>query len=245
MHTFRPIIAIVSCHKMVDGQPAQAVYEKYIDAIHHYGGNPLLLPYTAADSVNFEALMEVVDGILLTGSYSNVAPTRYGASHTEEKQDLNRDELSFKLLAYADKFGTPLLAVCRGLQEMNVYFNGTLHPDWREVEGFYEPHLEDNNMPLEVQYQPVHNVVIQPGGRLATFGKEWRVNSLHKQAINKVDDQLFVEARAPDGLIEAISLVKHPFMIGVQWHPELNYAQDALSKFLFTEFIHYASQKRS
>ena len=245
MHNIRPIIAIVSCHKIVDGQPAQAVYQKYIDAVHHYGGNPILLPYTAADSANFDALMAIADGFLLTGSYSNVAPTRYGASHIEEKQDLNRDELSFKLLAHADKFGTPLLAVCRGLQEMNVYFGGTLHPDWREVEGFYEPHLEDSTAPLEVQYQPVHDVVIRTGGRLAVFGEKWRVNSLHKQAIDQVGERLFVEACAPDELVEAISLVKHPFMIGVQWHPELNYAQDDLSKFLFTEFIYYASQKHS
>lgn len=245
MHTSRPLIAIVSCHKMVDGQPAQAVYQKYIDAVQFYGGNPILLPYTAADSANFDALMAVVDGVLLTGSYSNVAPARYGASHVEEKQDLNRDELSFKLLSHADKYGTPLLAVCRGLQEMNVYFDGTLHRDWREVEGFYEPHLEDSTVPLEVQYQPVHDVIIQPDGKLATFGKEWHVNSLHKQAINKVGEGLFVEARARDGLVEAISLIKHPFMIGVQWHPELSYAQDALSKFLFTEFIHYASQRHS
>lgn len=245
MSTTKPIIAIVSCHKMVDGQPAQAVYQKYIDAIQHYGGNPILLPYTAADDANFETLMSLVDGILLTGSYSNVAPTRYGATHVEEKQDLNRDELSFKLLDYSDKSGTPLLAVCRGLQEMNVHFAGTLHPDWREIEGFYEQHLEDNTQPLEVQYQPVHDVIIQPEGKLATFGEEWHVNSLHKQAINKVGEGLFVEAVARDGLVEAISLAKHPFMIGVQWHPELNYAKDGLSKFLFTEFIHYASQTKS
>ena len=243
MKNSRPIIAIVSCHKMVDGQPAQAVYQKYIDAVHFYGGNPILLPNTAADSENFDALLAMVDGILLTGSYSNVAPARYGASHIEEKQDLGRDELSFKLLAYADERNMPLLAVCRGLQEMNVYFDGSLHPDWREVEGFYEPHLEDNTQPLEVQYQPVHDVIIQPEGRLAAFGEKWHVNSLHKQAINTVGRGLFVEARAPDGLVEAISLIKHPFMIGVQWHPELNYAQDDLSKFLFKEFIHYASKK--
>ena len=171
MKNSRPIIAIVSCHKMVDGQPAQAVYQKYIDAVNFYGGNPILLPNTAADSENFEALLNIADGILLTGSYSNVAPTRYGATHIEAKQDLGRDELSFKLLDYADKTGTPLLAVCRGLQEMNVHFGGTLHPDWREVEGFYEPHLEDNTQPLEVQYQPVHDVIIQPNGRLAAFGE--------------------------------------------------------------------------
>ena len=243
MKNSRPIIAIVSCHKVVDGQPAQAVYQKYIDAVNFYGGNPILLPHTAADSENFDALLAMVDGILLTGSYSNVAPTRYGATHVEAKQDLGRDELSFKLLAYADERNMPLLAVCRGLQEMNVYFDGSLHPDWREVEGFYEPHLEDNTQPLEVQYQPVHDVIIQPEGRLAAFGEKWHVNSLHKQAINTVGRSLFVEARAPDGLVEAISLIKHPFMIGVQWHPELNYAQDNLSKFLFKEFIHYASKK--
>ena len=245
MKNSRPIIAIVSCHKMVDGQPAQAVYQKYIDAVNFYGGNPILLPNTAADSENFEALLNIADGILLTGSYSNVAPTRYGATHIEAKQDLGRDELSFKLLDYADKTGTPLLAVCRGLQEMNVHFGGTLHPDWREVEGFCEPHLEDNTQPLEVQYQPVHDVIIQANGRLAAFGEKWHVNSLHKQAINKVGARLSVEALAPDGLVEAISLLQHPFMIGVQWHPELNYAQDDLSKFLFTEFIHYASKPQT
>lgn len=242
MKNARPIIAIVACHKMVDGQPTQAVYQKYIDAVNFYGGNPILLPNTAADSDNFEALLAVVEGVLLTGSYSNVAPARYGATHIEAKQDLGRDELSFKLLAHADKAGIPLLAICRGLQEMNVYFDGTLHPDWREVDGFYEPHLEDNTQPLDVQYQPVHDVLIQPDGRLADFGKKWHVNSLHKQAINTVGERLFVEALAPDGLVEAISLLQHPFMIGVQWHPELNYAQDNLSKFLFTEFIHYASK---
>ncbi len=96
-----------------------------------------------------------------------------------------------------------------------------------------------------MQYQPVHDVIIQPEGRLEKFGKEWHVNSLHKQAINEVGERLFVEALARDGLVEAISLVKHPFMIGVQWHPELNYEQDNLSKFLFTEFIHYASKTNS
>ncbi|WP_201583012.1 gamma-glutamyl-gamma-aminobutyrate hydrolase family protein [Psychrobacter jeotgali] len=243
MQTYRPIIAIVSCHKMVDGQPAQAVYQKYVDAINFYGGNPILLPYTAADSENFAALMDLADGILLTGSYSNVAPSRYGASHVEAKQDLGRDELSFKLLAYAEEFNIPLLAVCRGLQEMNVYFGGTLHPDWREIEGFYEPHLEDNTQPLEVQYQPVHDINIQMGGRLAAFDEQWYVNSLHKQAINKVGERLCVEALANDGLVEAISLAEHRFMIGVQWHPELNYAKDDMSKFLFTEFIQHASQQ--
>ena len=243
MSTVRPLIAVVSCHKMIGSHPAQAVYQKYIDAVNFHGGNAILLPYTAADDGNFAALMALVDGVLLTGSYSNVAPARYNAVHVEDKQDVTRDELSFKLLAHAEKSGMPLLAICRGLQEMNVYFGGTLHPDWREVDGFYEPHLEDSNAPVEVQYQPVHDVLIEEEGRLAKFNSQWRVNSLHKQAISKVGANLFVEARARDGLIEAISVVEHPFMIGVQWHPEADYAEDAFSEFLFMEFIHHASQQ--
>ncbi|WP_367109444.1 gamma-glutamyl-gamma-aminobutyrate hydrolase family protein [uncultured Psychrobacter sp.] len=245
MQAFRPVIAIISCHKIVDGQSAQTVYQKYVDAINFHGGNPILLPNTAADGENFEAIMPMVDGILLTGSYSNVAPDRYGAVHIEEKQDLGRDELSFKLLAYAEEHNVPLLAICRGHQEMNVHFGGTLYPDWREVEGFYEPHLEDANDPLEVQYQPVHNINIKAGGRLTAFAEQFQVNSLHKQAINKVGARLFVEALANDGLVEAISLPKHPFMLGVQWHPEVNYDKDAMSKFLFTEFVNHASQRHS
>ncbi len=237
MQTSKPLIAIVSCHKIVDSQPTQAVYQKYIDAVNYYGGNPILLPNTAAENDNFESLMRLVDGILLTGSYSNVAPPRYGATHLEENQDLGRDELSFKLLAHADNNDIPLLAICRGIQEMNVYFGGTLHPDWREIEGFFEPHLEDSTQPLEMQYQPVHNVIVQPKGRLAVFGDSWRVNSLHKQAINEVGARLTIEALAPDGLTEAVSLLENRFMLGVQWHPESNYEQDKMSKFLFTQFI--------
>ncbi|WP_296406032.1 gamma-glutamyl-gamma-aminobutyrate hydrolase family protein [Psychrobacter sp.] len=243
MQNNRPNIAIVSCHKLIDGQPSQAVYQKYIDAINYYGGNPIILPNVSAESENFNALIDLIDGIVLTGSYSNVAPSRYGATHLEQLQDLGRDELSFKLLAHADKSGTPLLAICRGLQEMNVYFGGTLHPDWREVGSYFEPHLEDKSQPLDVQYQTVHDVNIQSEGRLSEFGTKWHVNSLHKQAIRDVGNRLFVEALAPDGLVEAISAIDHPFLIGVQWHPELNYINDNLSKFLFTEFIHHASKK--
>lgn len=248
MKPVKPIIAIVCCHKMVDNQPSQTVYQKYIDAIEFHGGIAILLPNTAAEADNFSALMPMVDGIVLTGSYSNVSPKRYGATHIEEKEDLNRDALSFQLLDYAKNNDVPLLAICRGLQEMNVYFGGTLHPDWRTVGTFYEQHLEDSTAPQAVQYQPVHDVVIDESGGLAAFAKNqavtWRVNSLHKQAIDRVGDGLTVEAHAPDGLVEAISLSQHPFMIGVQWHPEVSYDNDELSKFLFREFIDHARRKK-
>ena len=247
MQPAKPVIAIVCCHKMVDGQSSQAVYQKYIDAIHFHGGNAILLPHTTAEADNFTALMPVIDGILLTGSYSNVSPKRYGATHIEDKEDLDRDALSFQLLEYAASHDVPLLAVCRGLQEMNVYFGGTLHPDWRETGLFYEQHLEDGSLPLEKQYEPIHEVLMEETGGLADFvaahEATWRVNSLHKQAIDRVGEALHIDARAPDGLVEAISLSQHPFMIGVQWHPEVSYDNDELSKFLFREFIDHARKR--
>ncbi len=244
MTNLKPVIGIVCCQKMVDSQPSQTVYEKYINAIYHFGGIPVLLPHVIAKSDTFESVLAMLDGILLTGSYSNIAPARYGATHKEPKQDVARDELSFRLLDFAKNNQVPLLAICRGLQEMNVYFGGTLHPDWREVGCYFEPHLEDSSQPLKRQYQPVHDVIINAGGHLSAFNSRWKVNSLHKQCINKVGEGLFVEAKAPDTLIEAISLPKHPYLLGVQWHPEADYKNDAMSKYLFSGFIEYAKQAR-
>ncbi len=241
----KPVIAIVCCQKDVDGHLAQTVYHKYIDVINYYGGAPILLPYSVAESDSFASVMPMVDGILLTGSYSNVAPVHYGAAHHEDKQDVNRDNLSFALLKFATANQLPLLAICRGLQEMNVYFGGTLYPDWRKVDTFFEPHLEDGSLPLEAQYQPVHQVNLQQGGKLAAFNTAWRVNSLHKQAIHRLGAGLLIEALAPDNLIEAISLPTHPFMVGVQWHPEFDYIEDAMSNFIFTEFIQHAQQNKA
>lgn len=240
----KPIIGIVCCQKIVDNQPTQAVYDKYIQAIQFHGGAPVLLPHVISEDGSFETILSMIDGILLTGSYSNVAPQRYGATHEELKQDLTRDELSFKLLDFAKMRKIPLLAVCRGLQEMNVYFGGSLHPDWREVETYFEQHLEDSSVPLEIQYQPIHDIIIQSGGYLSEFNQRWKVNSLHKQCINKLGSGLVVEAIAPDTLIEAISLTEHPYFIGVQWHPEADYANDEMSKYLFSGFIEYAKQAR-
>lgn len=244
MTTSKPIIGIVCCQKTVDKQPTQTVYDKYIQAIQYHGGAPVLLPHALVEEDSFQTVLSMVDGILLTGSYSNVAPERYGATHEELKKDLTRDALTFKLLEYAEAQQVPLLAICRGLQEMNVYFGGTLHPDWREVEGFYEQHLEDSNAPMEVQYQPVHDVIIQSGGHLSAFNQQWKVNSLHKQCINQVGEGLLVEAAAPDTLIEAISLPNHPYLLGVQWHPEADYNNDEMSKYLFSGFINHAKQVR-
>ncbi|WP_434354204.1 gamma-glutamyl-gamma-aminobutyrate hydrolase family protein [Psychrobacter sp. HD31] len=239
----KPLIGVMCCHKMVENQPAQSVHAKYINYVNDNGGTPVLLPSVVSEPDNFASIVKVLDGLLLTGSYSNVAPERYGANHEEDYTDLARDGLSFKLLDFAKKQKMPVLAICRGLQEMNVAFGGSLHPDYREVGCYTEPHLPDSSLPINEQYQPAHDIIIDENSLLAGFGKaKFKVNSLHKQCINKVGEGVAVMAKAPDGLVEAIELTDHPYLVGVQWHPEFNFSQDELSLYLVKEFINHAQR---
>lgn len=268
----KPIIAIICCHKVVEDENAQVVKDGYTSAIHKFGGIPVLLPAVLAeDNESLQHLLNKVDGILLTGSYSNVAPHWYGAMHTEDYTDLGRDKLSFQLIDYARKQNLPLLAICRGHQELNVAYGGILHPDYR-VAGFTETHVYPAHLPKENEYQPIHDLWIDTDTFLGEFvegfvengvedGAEgcletptmdnqaqikgkWRVNSLHYQCIAGLGDELQSMAIAPDGLIEAIYDPKHPFMVGVQWHPE-GCVEDELSQFLFSKFIEQANQFHS
>jgi len=215
------------------------VGEKYINAVAA-GAHalPVLVPAIGPE-LDLGALLEVCDGLMLTGSASNVEPHHYGgpASEPGTLHDPSRDATTLPLIPQAIAAGLPVLAICRGFQEMNVAYGGTLHQRLHEV-GFSD-HREDESMPLEVQYGPAHEVLLEPGGLLRRIAGRDRleVNSLHWQGVETLGKSLSVEARAPDGVIEAFRVAAAAnFALSVQWHPEWQFASNPFSRALFAAF---------
>jgi putative glutamine amidotransferase len=250
-HRALPLIGVPACVREIGVYPFHAVGEKYINAVAHgAGGLPLLIPafgrgrdLDALDNhVDLDDLVGRLDGLFLTGSPSNVEPHHYGGPQSAPgtHHDVQRDETTLPLIRAAVDAGLPLFAVCRGIQEFNVAFGGTLHQRVHEVPGLMD-HRADTDKPREAQYQPVHAVALAPGGLLAGLAgaeaEEIMVNSLHAQAIDRPGDSLAVEATAPDGLIEAVRVEGAPaFALGVQWHPEWRVREDPFSLAMFEAF---------
>lgn len=236
----KPLIGVVMCQIDKGGHPTQMVHNKYLDAILTAGGVPLALPHGLTNQPELlENAMAALDGILLTGSPSNIEPWHYGESGTEAYADPGRDKLAFALITQAIARHLPLLAICRGLQELVVATGGSLHRQVHLQPGFQD-HREDETQPLEQQYAAAHQVWVEPDGLLSQLVKgeeSFQVNSLHQQGIRSLGPQLRIEARAADGLIEAVSLQQHPFALAVQWHPEWQSEESASSRLLFDGFI--------
>lgn len=236
----KPIVGIPCDHRMIGPHPFHAVGEKYIVAVRDGAGAlPLLIP-VLDKPIDIAEILETVDGILLTGSPSNVAPKRYGGPGPREGvlQDERRDATTLPLIRAIVDHGTPLLAVCRGFQEMNVAYGGTLHQHVEEVAGRVD-HREDKTATLDVQYAPAHDVNLTPGGTLARIaGKTTiKVNSLHSQGVDRLGEGLVVEATAPDGQIEGVRVKDaRAFALGVQWHPEWRFCENDVSKALLAAF---------
>ncbi|MGH8782732.1 gamma-glutamyl-gamma-aminobutyrate hydrolase family protein [Paraburkholderia sp.] len=240
MHT-KPLVGISADRTMMGAHPSHTVGEKYIAAIVDGSQALAMLLPALGDRQAASDILRTVDGLLFTGSYSNVEPQRYGGhpSKPGTLHDAARDATTLPLMRAAIDAGVPVLAVCRGFQEMNVVFGGTLHQSVHAVAGF-DDHRENKEDVLDVQYGPSHALKLTQGGllqRLANGAIDVRVNSLHGQGIERLGDGLVTEAVAPDGLIEAVSVAgAAAFALGVQWHPEWKHAADPLSTAIFRAF---------
>lgn len=236
-----PIVLVSACNKRFGGGAVyHAAQRKYVDAVRDGAAcTPLLLP-ALGDGTDWDAVLGVADGVLLTGSPSNVHPARFGQPLRDPDLPLDelRDATTFPLIRAALANGMPLLAICRGAQEVNVALGGTLHQAVHEVPGMMD-HREDDAAEDAVQYGPAHRIVLTPGGELARMlggAEQATVNSLHGQGIDRLADGLTVEARAEDGLIEAYRADGGGFFMAVQWHPEWQFAGNPVSTALFGAF---------
>ena len=234
---------------MVGAHPFHMVGEKYARAVlDAAAAAPLLIP-SLADELGFDELLQRLDGLLFTGSPSNVEPHRYeGApSAPGTLHDPARDATTLPLIRKAVGAGVPVFGICRGFQEMNVAFGGTLHQRLHEVPGHLD-HRDDETQPLEVQYGPAHDVTLEPGGVLRSPAASDRiqVNSLHNQGIDRLGPELAVEARAPDGVIEAFRVRDaQRFALAVQWHPEWKVMSNPFSRALFAAFGQASRERAS
>ena len=233
-----PVVLLPACNRMLDTDAFHIVGHEYTAAVRLAGGLPLVVP--SAHEADFDTLLDLADGVLLTGSPSNIDPQHYGQAVRDPHLplDATRDRWTLLLIPRAVARGVPLLAICRGLQEMNVAYGGTLHQAVHAVPGCLD-HRDDGTLPVDARYAPVHRCRIVPGGVLERIvGSDTiAVNSLHGQGIARIADALRIEALAPDGLIEACSVREAPaFALAVQWHPEWHVERDPVSSRLFDAF---------
>jgi putative glutamine amidotransferase len=233
-----PLVGLPADSKPIGLHRFQAVGEKYIRAVM-VGAEamPVLIP-SMQPPLDLRSLLADLDGLLLTGAYSNIEPHLYGGgpSYEGNLHDPARDQTALSLVRLAIEMRVPLLAVCRGFQEVNVALGGTLHQKVQELDGF-DDHREDLDDPLDEQYAPAHPVSLS--GSLAGIASAdtAMVNSLHGQGIDRVGNGLRVEARAPDGLVEAVRLDnQRSWLLAVQWHPEWKVADNPFYLGIFREF---------
>jgi putative glutamine amidotransferase len=240
MASKRPVIGIPADRRMLGSHPYHLVGEKYLAAVlDGAGGLPLIVPAIGRE-LSLDELFDTLDGLLFMGSPSNVEPRHYRGepSDPDTLHDPHRDETTLPLIPRAVAAGLPVLGICRGFQEMNVAFGGSLWQKLQEVPGLQD-HREDLNLPLDEQYAPAHDVSLTPGGVLRRLAgsDRIRVNSLHSQGVRELGHGLAIEARADDGVVEAFRVEQaRNFALALQWHPEWRFASDPFSRALFAEF---------
>ena len=235
-----PIVGLVCDRRSFDGMPVHQVNDEYVTAVRDGAGAlPLLIPSSDVPLAVADVLA-AVDGLLFTGAPSNVAPSHYGRrARPGTELDELRDATTLPLLRAAIAAGKPVLAICRGFQELNVALGGTLHQHVHELPGRLDHREPQNALSREAEYAPAHAITLSPDGFLAGLSGlgEAMVNSLHHQGVDLLAPGLAVEARAPDGQIEAVSMPDtKAFVLGVQWHPEWDCAEHPLDRAIFRGF---------
>ena len=240
MASRRPVIGIPADRRVLGSHAYHMAGEKYVTAVlDAAGGLPLIVPAIGRE-LALEQLLETLDGLLFMGSPSNVEPRHYRGEPSESGtlHDPFRDETTLPLIPRAVAAGVPVLGICRGFQEMNVAFGGSLWQKLHDVPGHLD-HREDPSLPLDEQYGAAHEVILEPGGLLRGLAgtERIRVNSLHSQGVKELGAGLAVEARAIDGVIEAFRVEgAQKFALALQWHPEWRISSNEFSRALFAEF---------
>jgi putative glutamine amidotransferase len=226
---YKPLVWLPACHRNLDlDDPGgyTVLADRYALAVTQLGLQPVLFPMAEAEDI--PCLLPLVDGVLLTGSPSNVEATHFGASVLPtDLLDPRRDKLTMSLVRTAIAKAVPLFGVCRGLQEINVALGGSLYQSVHGEAGMLD-HREPDDEDLALQFAERHDVLLEPGSEFAQWagGTRARVNSLHGQGIKRLGEGLVAEAHAPDGLVEGVRVQgAESFAYGVQWHPEWRHEQ--------------------
>jgi len=243
----KPVVGVIGSAHIVEKKfAAQRVGERPLRAVAETSGALPLIFAGTPEITDIGTLLDTVDGILLTGARANVHPSHFGQEEDPayEPYDQSRDAIALKLIQACVERGVPLFGICRGFQEMNVAFGGSLHPEIRELPGRMNhraPRLENGELhpDLAVIFADRHDVRLTPGGVFAKLlGAETiRVNSLHGQGILEPGKRVVVEGIAEDGTIEAIHIADAPgFALGVQWHAEHEADRNSVNRKLFEAF---------
>ncbi len=238
--TYMPLVGLPADTYESNGFLYHSIGDKYVRAVAEAAHClPVMIP-SLTDALELDALLDHLDGVVVTGAVSNVHPPHYGEqpSPAHEPYDHARDSITLKLIEKTIRRGMPLFCICRGFQELNVVLGGTLETELQESEGRLD-HRAPCHDDVDVRYAPAHVINIRPGGVLEQIlGKrETMVNSIHRQGIKRLAKGLAVEATAPDGIIEAVSVREaRGFAIGTQWHPEFKALNNPDSVKLFAAF---------
>ena len=243
----RPVVGVIgNAYRIEDRFATQMVGERNLRAVAEVSGALPLMFAATPDITDIGALLDAVDGVVLTGARANVHPSRFGTEpdSRHEPYDIHRDDLALALSEACVARGIPLFGICRGFQEMNVAFGGSLHPEIRELPGRMNhrmPRLENGEIHPDpnVIFADRHDVALVPNGAFAKIlGCETiRVNSLHGQGILEPGRRVVVEGVAEDGTIEAIRIAEAPsFALGVQCHAEYDPQRNPINRALFQAF---------